>query len=150
MDLSAVSLIKVTINTVKEENIEDRDEYLNIRETVSHVNINRKPNWIDRASKIPKYVATPLPPLNFSQTGKMWPKKARRQDNWISPGKCCCTIITGIYPFKISNINVSAAKNLLPVLSTFVAPIFPEPIFLISWSPKILVKINPKGIEPLK
>ena len=39
---------------------------------------------------------------------------------------------------------------LLPVLSTFVAPILPEPIFLISWPPKNLVKINPKGIEPLK
>jgi hypothetical protein len=44
IDCSAVSLIKVTINTVKDENIEDRDEYLNIRETVSHVNINRRPN----------------------------------------------------------------------------------------------------------
>ena len=42
------------------------------------------------------------------------------------------------------------AKTLLPVLSTFVAPILPEPIFLISWPPKNLVKINPKGIEPLK
>ena len=29
MDCSAVSLIKVTINTVKDENIEDKDEYLN-------------------------------------------------------------------------------------------------------------------------
>ena len=44
IDFSAVSLIKVTINTVNDENIEDRDEYLNIRETVNHVKINRKPN----------------------------------------------------------------------------------------------------------
>jgi len=44
IDCSAVSLIKVTVNTVKDENIEDRDEYLNIRETTSHVNINRRPN----------------------------------------------------------------------------------------------------------
>ena len=40
----AVSLIKVTVKTVKDENIEDRDEYLNIRETTSHVNINKRPN----------------------------------------------------------------------------------------------------------
>ncbi len=86
-DLSAVSLIKVTINTVKDENIEDRDEYLNIKETVNHVNIKRRPNWIDKANKIPRYVATPLPPLNFNQIGKMCPKKASRHDNWISPGK---------------------------------------------------------------
>ena len=57
---------------------------------------------------------------------------------------------TGTYPLKISNIRVAAAKYLLPVLRTFVAPILPEPIFLTSWLPKNLVKINPKGIEPLK
>ena len=80
IDCRAVSLIKFTINTVKDENIEDRDEYLNIRETVSHVNTNRRPNCIDRASKIPRYVATPFPPLNFSQIGKTCPKKANRHD----------------------------------------------------------------------
>ena len=42
------------------------------------------------------------------------------------------------------------AKNLLPVLRTFVAPIFPEPIFLISIPPKIFAKISPHGIEPDK
>ncbi len=57
---------------------------------------------------------------------------------------------TGTYPLKISNIRVAAAKYLLPVLRTFVAPILPEPIFLTSWPPMNLVKINPKGIEPLK
>ena len=42
------------------------------------------------------------------------------------------------------------AKNLFPVLSTFVAPIFPEPIFLTSIFPKIFVTKKPNGIEPLK
>ena len=60
---------------VNEANIEDTDEYLNIRVTTSHVNINKKPNWIDRASRIPKYVATPFPPLNFNQIGKHVLKK---------------------------------------------------------------------------
>jgi hypothetical protein len=31
-----------------------------------------------------------------------------------------------------------------------VAPIFPEPISLISFFKKILVKMNPKGIDPNK
>ena len=44
IDRSAVSLITVTINTVKEENIDDKDEYLNIKETTTHVNINSKAN----------------------------------------------------------------------------------------------------------
>ena len=96
IDLRAVSLSKDTTNTVKDANIEDREEYLNIRETVNQVNINKKPNWIDKANKIPRYVATPLPPLNFNQTGKTCPKKANRHDNWISPGKYSCAIITGI------------------------------------------------------
>ena len=69
------------MNTVNDANIEETDEYLNIRETTSQVNINRRPDSIDRASKIPRYVATPLPPLNFNQTGKMCPKKANKHDN---------------------------------------------------------------------
>jgi hypothetical protein len=53
-----------------------------------------------------------------------------------------------IYPFKISNNKVAAAKDFLPVRKTFVVPIFPEPIFLISLSKNIFVIINPKGIDP--
>ena len=55
---------------------------------------------------------------------------------------------TGITPFKISKNKVKVAINLLPVLSTFVAPIFFDPNFLISLFKKILVKNKPKGIEP--
>ena len=39
-----ISLAALITNTVNEENIEDTDEYLNIRETTSHVNINKRPN----------------------------------------------------------------------------------------------------------
>ena len=49
---------------------------------------------------------------------------------------------------QISKKRVNAAKILLPLLKTFVAPIFPEPIFLISLPIKILVKMSPNGIEP--
>ena len=49
-----------------------------------------------------------------------------------------------------SNIKVNKAKILLPVLSTLVAPIFPDPIFLTSFFKKNLVNIKPKGIDPIK
>ena len=41
---NATSLVKATTKTVKEENIEDKDEYLNIKETTTHVKINNKLN----------------------------------------------------------------------------------------------------------
>ena len=58
--------------------------------------------------------------------------------------------MTGVIAFSISKINVAYPTTLLPALSTFVAPIFPEPIFLISTPLKIFVKISPNGIEPDK
>ena len=57
-------------------------------------------------------------------------------------------MIIGNTPFKISNNKVIEAINLLPVLSTFVAPIFFEPIFLISFFKNKLANISPKGIDP--
>ena len=41
----------------------------------------------------------------------------------------------GKYPLRISNNSTIAAIFLFPALKTFVAPIFPEPIFLISPMP---------------
>ena len=96
IDLRILSLITVTTKTVNDANIEEMEEYLNIKATAIQVNINSKLNWIDNANNIPRYVATPLPPLNFNQAGKTCPKKAKRHDNWINPGKYCCTIITGM------------------------------------------------------
>ena len=70
------------------------------------------------------------------------------QDNGVNSGKYFKEIITGTYPFKTSKKRVNTASNLFPVLKTFVAPILPEPIFLISKFLKIFVKIKPKGIDP--
>ena len=42
IDSNALFLITVTIKTVREENIDDTDEYLNIRDTTNQVNINNK------------------------------------------------------------------------------------------------------------
>ena len=52
--LIAFSLNKVTTSTVKEENIDDIEEYLNIKETTIQVKINRALNPYDNANKIPR------------------------------------------------------------------------------------------------
>ena len=80
MDFKAVSLTKDTIKTVNDPNIEDKEEYLNIRETTNQEKINKKLNWSDKANNIPRYVATPFPPLNLSQIGKRCPKNANIDD----------------------------------------------------------------------
>jgi len=56
----------------------------------------------------------------------------------------------GITAFATSSIKVENPTALLPVLRAFVAPIFPEPISLISFFKKIFVKTKPKGIDPKK
>ena len=145
-----LSLINDTIKTVRDENIDDNDEYLNINETINQVKINSKLNLKDKANKIPKYVATPLPPLNLSQIGKMWPRKHNKEEICEYSGKNLSVNMTGIKPFNMSKIRVKRAKNFLPVLKTFVAPILPEPIFLTSSPENILVNKSPNGIEPLK
>ena len=148
--LRAVFLINVITKTVKDANIDDNEEYLKTNATTIHVKINNKLNWIDNANKIPKYVATPFPPLNFSHTGKICPKNTTRQDKLINSGKYFIVMITGKYPFNISKAKVKIASTLFPVRKTFVAPIFPEPIFLTSFPWKVFVKIKPKGTDPLR
>ena len=54
----------------------------------------------------------------------------------------------GAKPLKISKNRVKDAINLFPVLNTFVAPMFFEPIFLISFFKNKLVNISPNGIDP--
>ena len=142
------SFMKAIVNTVIEAKIEDKEEYLNIKATVIQVNINSNVKLYDRANKTPIKVATPFPPLNFSHIGKICPRKTSNADNWINSGKNCLVIITAIYPLRISRIRVEKAKYLFPVLRTLVAPMFPDPTSLISFPQKVLVKINPKGIEP--
>ena len=88
--------MKFTTKTVKEANIEDTDEYLNIRVITNQVNANKKNSCNDKAARISTKVATPLPPLNFNQIGKRCPKKANKQLNCISSGKFCVVINTGI------------------------------------------------------
>ena len=55
--------------------IEDNDAYLNKKDKTSQVTPKIRKNLYESANITPRYVATPLPPLNFNQTGKMWPIK---------------------------------------------------------------------------
>ena len=48
------SFIKETTNTVSEEKIEDKDEYLKIKVVLNQVKIKSNANPWDRANKIPK------------------------------------------------------------------------------------------------
>jgi len=58
--------------------------------------------------------------------------------------------ITGVTAFSISRIKVAYPTDLFPVLKTFVAPMLPDPIFLMSFFKKTLVNKKPNGIDPIK
>ena len=60
------------IETVKEPTIDANEEYLKINDIINQVNAKIIPNLKDNAKMIPKYVATPFPPLNFNQIGNIW------------------------------------------------------------------------------
>ena len=51
-------------------------------------------------------------------------------------------------PCRRRTASVAAAAHFLPVRSTLVAPILPEPILRTSPAPESAVKIRPNGIEP--
>ena len=57
------------IGTIKLPIIEEREENLNIKYVVNHVIINIKDAIGLIITSMPKYVATPFPPLNFNQIG---------------------------------------------------------------------------------
>ena len=56
----------IDIDAINEDNEENFERAKIINQVVT--NINPKKKFI--ANKIPTYVATPLPPLNFNQIGK--------------------------------------------------------------------------------
>jgi hypothetical protein len=57
-------------------------------------------------------------------------------------------INTAATPFPTSKTRVTAANTLLPVRSTLVAPILPEPTRRMSPIPPSRVSSSPNGIEP--
>jgi hypothetical protein len=55
---------------------------------------------------------------------------------------------TAAAPLAPSHNKVAAAAHFLPVRSTLVAPILPDPILRTSPAPEAIEKNRPKGIEP--
>ncbi len=128
--------------------IDDKDEYLVMKAISAQDKQKINPSLIDKTRRIPRQVATPLPPLNFNQTGNICPRIAARPDKKTKFGKKTSVMRTAALPFKISRNKVRIAKSLFPVLKTFVAPIFLDPIVLISFFKKVFVNIKPNGTEP--
>ena len=53
-NFNTFSFINEMTKIVNEANMDETEEYLNIKETTNQVNINRRLSCIDRANKIPK------------------------------------------------------------------------------------------------
>ncbi len=104
---------------------EASDEYLKVKNITTHVNTNTKVICTLNPNKTPKVVATPFPPLNLIHIGNICPNTAK-----IAAYCCEVETHTAINPFRESMNKAKAASVLLPVLKTFVVPIFPEPILL--------------------
>ena len=107
-----------------------------------------------RLENIINYVKDSKPDIIFLQEIKTqeitYPKEAFKKigyDSFVN-GQKSYNGVAFVSKIKISNINVKYPITLFPALKTLVAPIFPEPIFLISFFKKIFVNIKPKGIDP--
>ena len=68
------------IKTLKAPIIDDKDEYLVKNKIIIQEIPKIKPKLREKASIIPRYVATPFPPLNFNQIGNIWPRKQIKAD----------------------------------------------------------------------
>src|SRR6266481_3221712 len=81
--------------------------------------------------KTPSAVATPLPPENFSHTGKTWPKIAASPAyimNRMLPSEKCPASQTAKNPFAASRTSVATPMDKPAVRATLAAPMFPLPI----------------------
>ena len=126
----------------------DKDEIRQISAAPIQVAATRAPTGQYKPKQIPRNVATPLPPLKRSQTGKRWPNTAPSPAMASLPGRRWRARSTATVPFAPSHKSVAAAAHFLPVRSTLVAPILPEPILRTSPAPDTKVKNRPKGMEP--
>ena len=103
-----------------------------------------------KAAAAPALVATPLPPLNLSHTGKLWPTTAAMAESTAVTGPAasrCIPRATGAYPFAKSSRKASTPNTGPHVRSTLVAPMLPLPSFLTSL-PAANPSSRPNGIEP--
>ena len=71
---------KFTINTINADIKDASEGYFEIKIITIQVKINTVANIKFMANNIPRYVATPFPPLNFNQIGNKCPIKVKDAD----------------------------------------------------------------------
>ena len=77
MTAGAVPYIKsVTIGATPSAMSAASEEILNAKAVSNQAAHAASPAYGTAANKTPSAVATPFPPLNFSHTGKQWPRTA--------------------------------------------------------------------------
>ena len=127
----------------------DNDEIRLTSATTSQVAQQASPTRQSSAIIVPRKVATPLPPRNPSQTGNRCPRKEHSAATCAASSPTSARASsTATAPLAPSSSNVAAAAPLLPVRSTLVAPMLPDPMARKSPRPNARVTSTPKGIEP--
>ena len=58
------------IKIINVESIDDKDEYFEKKRIITQQITKIRPRLVEKAKRTPRYTAIPLPPSNFSQTGK--------------------------------------------------------------------------------
>src|SRR5712691_1429881 len=104
-----------------------------------------------RARNTPRAVATPLPPLNLSQTGKQCPSSTTKAAMVIQVALSLVTrpaSQTAAAPFAVSKISVRIPASGPTTRATLVAPMFPLPALRTSPPPKDFASSTPNGIDP--
>jgi hypothetical protein len=133
---------KERIKKEKAAIIEANDTYLKMKKIIIHIQRD-KTMTSHKLGKIrlkpiiaPKLVATPFPPLNLKKIVQLCPtmqKTAARTKRYSEEsGKKNLKMLGEINPFKKSRINTKIPHFLPTTRKTLVAPILPEPNFLMS------------------
>lgn len=127
------------------------EEIFNIFATRSQTMIDMKPYNEESIRNMPADVATPFPPLNFNQTGYVWPNiQQKTAIKLIDSGKKYFIKPVKSIPFMASQSNVRKANFLSVALKTLVAPVLFDPKLRRSNPLKCLTRRKPVGMEPIK
>ena len=80
--IDSLSPVKIKLNNkIKSDDINEANEAYFVKKIITiHRNVNTIASQIFIANNIPKYVATPFPPLNLSHIGNKCPKKTTKAD----------------------------------------------------------------------
>ena len=135
--------------------IEPNDTYLEKKVITAQIAAITSPTCQFNAKIVPTPDATDFPPVNFKKIDLLCPNITATA---ASTGKSPIPVkdfanndakTTGNAPLKASNKSVMK-NHFLPITRlTFVAPVEPEPIVLMSSPVNVFTIIYPVGIEPI-